>query len=302
MDKKKFGQLVATLRKESRNEFDEPLTQSDLAGIAQIPLITLQKIEQGRQANIKPDVLLALAEGLNLNSRATQTFFLASLGIKDDQTIRSIVSPQNVLTDLTQALSHLQTPAFILDGFGDIVALNHGCLAVFDLELSQLHAPHLFVQYNINRFLFSPEFSKLHLMMGETRSDFLRRSVLLYKLWTLKYRNHWYFLRLLPALNHYQGFREHWQSPSFHNEDIYVQYNRLTLDHPRHGLLNFLSCPTHAITTQGDLYLFSLQPLDEHTAETCRQLACISGTEIIRFAPWPKPAEPAESPEKNNIG
>ena len=55
MDKKNFGQLVAILRKESRNEFDEPMTQYDLAELARIPLITLQKIEQGRQVNIKPD-------------------------------------------------------------------------------------------------------------------------------------------------------------------------------------------------------------------------------------------------------
>ena len=60
MDKKNFGYLVATLRKEARNEFDETLTQYDLAELARMPLITLQKIEQGRQANIKPDMLLNL--------------------------------------------------------------------------------------------------------------------------------------------------------------------------------------------------------------------------------------------------
>jgi len=126
LDKKDFGHLVSTLRKESRNEFDEPMTQYDLAELARIPLITLQKIEQGRQVNVKPDILLSLAEALHLNSRATQTFFLASLGIKDVQTIKQIASPQDVLADLTQTLSQLQTPAYIMDGFGDIVALNPG--------------------------------------------------------------------------------------------------------------------------------------------------------------------------------
>ncbi|MGA2489732.1 MAG: helix-turn-helix domain-containing protein [Anaerolineales bacterium] len=293
MDKENFGHLVATLRKESRNEFDEPLTQYDLAELARIPLITLQKIEQGRQANIKPEMLLNLSEALHLNSRATQFFFLASLGIKDVQTIRPIASPQHVLEELTQILSQLQTPAFVLDGFSDIVVMNNSSLTVFTLEISQLHAPHLLSQYNLNRFLFSPEFENLHtVMMGDPQSAAARRTVMLYKLWTLKYRHHWYFERLLPELNHYQVFREYWQSPSLHDEDIYIEYNHITLKHPGLGLLRFLACPTHAITTAGDLNLFGLQPLDAHTAEACLLLARKNGTQLIPLAPWPKPPAP----------
>jgi transcriptional regulator with XRE-family HTH domain len=292
MDKKDFGQLVATLRKESRNEFDEPMTQYDLAELARIPLITLQKIEQGRQVNIKPDILLNLANALHLCSRATQTFFLASLGIKDIQTIRPIATAQTVLAELIQTLSHLQNPAYILDGFGDIIAINPGGLAVLNLETSHLHAPHLLSQHNINRFLFSPEFENLHTIMGEIQSASARRTVMLYKLWTLKLRHHWYFQRLLPELNRYPVFRQHWQSPSFHDEDIYVQYNFINLKHQNLGSLKFLSNPTHAITTQGDLYLFSLQPLDLHTGEVSLQLAQKLGTKTIRVASWPKPPTP----------
>jgi hypothetical protein len=252
----------------------------------------LQKIEQGRQMNIKPDMLTNLAEALHLNSRAAQTFFLASLGIKDIKTIKQTVAPQDVLAELTQTLSQLQTPAYILDGFGDILAINPCCLAVFNLETSHLHAPQLLTQHNINRFIFSPEFDNLHTLIGEAQSASARRTVMLYKLWTLKVRNHWYFQRLLPELNRYPAFREHWQSPSFHNEDIYIQYNPLTLKHPELGLLKLLACPTHAITIQGDLYLFSLQPLDMPTSEACLQLTRNLGTQPIRVASWPKPPTP----------
>ena len=266
------------------------MTQYDLAELARMPLITLQKIEQGRQMNIKPDILLNLAKELHLNSHTTQIFFLASLGIKDIQTIKPIATPQDVLADLTQTLSQLQTPAYILDGFGDILVINPGFLAVFGLEASHLHAPHLLSQHNINRFLFSPEFENLHTMEGEIHSASARRTVMLYKLWTLKYRNHWYFQRLLPELNRYPVFREYWQSPSFHDEDIYVQYNPITLKHPELGLLKLLVCPTDAITTQGDLYLFIMQPLDMHTAEACLQLTRNLGTQPIQVALWPKPS------------
>ena len=293
MDKKNFGYLVATLRKEARNEFDETLTQYDLAELARMPLITLQKIEQGRQANIKPDMLLNLAEALHLGSRARQFFFLASLGIKDNQSVRPVASPETVLDELIQTLSQMQSPAFILDGFGDIVAMNPSSLTAFNLELSELHAPHLLSQYNLNRFLFSPEFDNLYtVLMEDVRSPAVRRTVMLYKLWTLKYRNHWYFQRLLPELNRYQVFREYWQSPAWHDEDIYVEYNHITLKHPELGLIKFLACPTHAITTQGDLNLFVLQPLDPQTAEICLQLTKILGTQAIPLARWPKPPTP----------
>jgi len=295
LDKKDFGQLVATLRKESRNEFDEPMTQYDLAELARIPLITLQKIEQGRQMNVKPNMLMNLAEALHLNSRATQTLFLASLGIKDVETVKQTVAPEDVLADLTQVLSQLQTPAYVLDGFGDILMINPGGLAAFSLEPSDLHAPHLLSQHNINRFLFSPEFDNLHNLVGDSQSTSARRTVVLYKLWTLKVRHHWYFQRLLPELNRYPVFREHWQSPAFHDEDIYVEYNTITLKHPELGVLNMLASPTHAITPEGDLYLFSLQPLDAPTADACFQLARKHGTQPIPVAPWPKPLTPAAS-------
>jgi transcriptional regulator with XRE-family HTH domain len=298
MNKQDFGQLVAILRKESRNEFDETMTQYDLAQIAKIPLITIQKIEQGRQANLKADLLLNLANALNLSPHARRVFFLASVGIKESETLAPTVEPEDVLAELTLTLSQLQTPAFILDGFGDIIAINPSSTEVYNLEVRQLHTPHLLSQHNFNRLLFSPEFEKQHAMLEETQFEFARRTVMLFKLWTLKYRNHWYFQRLLPELNRYPVFRQHWQSPSFHNEDIFIQYNHVTLKHPRLGPLKFLSSPTQAITTQGDLNLFSFQPLDALTAEVCIQLTRGLGTQAIRVAPWPKPPTPT-SPQNS---
>jgi transcriptional regulator with XRE-family HTH domain len=298
MDKKDFGQLVAILRKEARNEFDEPMTQFDLAELAKIPLITLQKIEQGRQENIKPETLLKLVNALNLSSSARQFFFLASLGIKNSEALKQAATGQTVLAELTRTLSQLQTPAFILDGFGDIVAINLSGPAVYDLEMSQLYSPHLLSQHNFNRLLFSTEFEKQRAMLGETEFDFTRRIVMLFKFWTLRYRHHWYFQRLLPELNRYPVFRQHWQSPSFQNEDIYVQHSFITLRHPKFGELKFLSVPSQAISTDGDLYLLCFHPLDAHTTEVCAQLAGALGTQAIRVAPWPKPLTPT-SPQKN---
>jgi len=86
---------------------------------------------------------------------------------------------------------------------------------VFNLENNQLHAPHLLSQHNINRFFFSPEFTTLYTMMGEAKFDYARRFIMLYKLWTLKYREHWYFQRLLPELNRYPVFSRTLAIPAF---------------------------------------------------------------------------------------
>jgi len=57
-------------------------------------------------------------------------------------------------------------------------------------------------------------------------------------------------------------------------------------------LLNLLASPTPAATSQGDLYLFSLQPLDAASAEACIQLVRKHGTQPIPVATWPKPLTP----------
>jgi PAS domain-containing protein len=268
------------------------MTQYDLAQIAKIPLITVQKIEQGRQVNLKSDMILNLAEAFNLSSQARQTFFLASLGIPDNSALKNYVEPEEALTELTHLLSSLHIPAFILDGFGDIVAVNPSCNELCGLKTSQTSSSHLLSQHNINRFLFSPEFKEQLAAMEAAQPGFSRHIVMLYKLWTLKNRNHWYFQRLLPELNRYPVFRQHWQSPSFHNEDIFIQHSYFNFKHPKFGSLKFLSTPIQAMTAQGDLNLFSFQPTDLHTAEACVQLAKELGTQAIHIACWPKPPHP----------
>ena len=97
----------------------------------------IQKIELRRQAKIKPDRLLNLAEALHLGSRATQFFW----GIVGRQ--RCSIDPLDRRPAGDARRSHsnllqLQTPAFILGGFGDIVVMNPSSLPVLYLEKSQL--------------------------------------------------------------------------------------------------------------------------------------------------------------------
>lgn len=288
MNRQEFGNLVALLRKEQRNEFDEVLSQYDLAEKAGIPLVTVQKIEQGRQANLKPDTLLALTRAFNLSARSREAFLLCASGLLESEVAASNIEPQETLQELRDCLAQLQTPAFITDCFGDVLFVNPSLLVVYDSAPEQLSAPHLLTQFNIIRILMSPEFAKQQAMMGQSAQSFLRRTVLLYKAMTIKYRSHWYFQVILPELNRYPLFREHWQSPVFHDEDVFINHNTIRLEHPSLGSLSFLSGPLQALTVHGDLNLYSFQPLDAHTQATCAQIVKQTGTVPIPLASWPK--------------
>ncbi|HEX7556264.1 MAG TPA: helix-turn-helix transcriptional regulator, partial [Leptolinea sp.] len=271
------------------------LTQYDLAELAKIPLVTLQKIEQGRQKNLSREMVLNLANALNLTTRAKVVFFQTSLGIKDSEFIKSTVSPQETLGELAYTLFQLQTPAFVADAFGDIVFSNRAIPVVYRISENQLANPQLLSQYNINRILFSPEFDKQRAMLGENVHDFSRRMILLYKMMTLKSRNHWCFQRLLPELNRFSLFREHWQSPNFHNEDVFNMYNVFHLKHPQLGSLKYLLTVHQTLTASGDLYVYNFLPMDAHTAEVCQRVIKRVGTGVVPLSSWPKPNAPEKS-------
>ena len=288
MNRKEFGHLVATLRKEQRNDFDEVMTQYDLAELSRIPLVTLQKIEQGRQANIKSDMLLSLAQTLKLSARGREAFLLCASGIEESDIGASTVTPDQALSELCEGLAQIQTPAFITDCFGDVLFANPSLLVIYNATPEKLLAPHLLTQFNIIRILMAPEFEEQRRMMGETAHAFLRRTVLLYKAMSIKNRTHWYFQVILPELNRMPIFREHWQSPVFHDEDVFINYNTIHLRHPKFGELKFLSGPLQGITPHGDLNLYSFQPLDAHTVMACAQITQQAGTTPISLATWPK--------------
>lgn len=296
MSKSDFGRIVAALRKEFRNEFDQIMTQNDLADLARMPLITLQKIEQGRQTNIKPEFALNLANAMNLASYCRQNFFLASLGLEDKDIINGKIPLNEILEELKSLLVQLQTPAFITNSFGDIMVANPLFFHILDIQPQSLNTGHMLCKLNINRIYYSPEFEVLHSMMGETYSAFARRRVFLFKALSLKYRNHWYFQKLLPELNRFPKFRQYWQSSTFHNEDIYILSNKFTLTHPRLGPMNFVSLPIQALSEETDLFLYSYQPLDNFTAKVCIQLSNELGTQPIKLARWIMPPLPDIKP------
>jgi hypothetical protein len=233
-------------------------------------------------------MLLNLANSLRLSTSAREAFFICASGIEESELSSSTISPTQTLTDLSEKLTQFQTPGFITDCFGDILFVNPACFFIYNTTPQKLSSPNLLSQFNIIRILLAHEFEEQHHMMGETIHTFARRTVLLYKAMTIKYRTNWYFQLILPELNRIPLFREHWQSPVFHDEDVFINYNTIQLNHPQLGMISFFSSPIQATTPYGDLNLYSFQPLDSHTAQACAQIIKQVGTTPIKIGDWPK--------------
>lgn len=80
MDKKQFGVLVSSLRDNQVDENGNPLTQQTLAQKANIPIATLDNIENGQLDNLSQEILYSLANALQLTSLERREFFMAALG------------------------------------------------------------------------------------------------------------------------------------------------------------------------------------------------------------------------------
>ncbi len=282
MSKGEFGKIIASLRKEFKNEFDEPMTQENLAELAKMPLITLQKIEQGRQANLKPDMVLNLANSLKVPFYSRNNFFLASLGIDGKEIVEDELS-QRFIEQIQTILSQLQAPAFVSNSFGDLLLVHPAFFELLDIDFQVLQASQASHKLNLYRIIFSPEFAGLRQMMGDSYASFAQQQVLILKSMTLKYRSRNDYQELIPELNLFSEFRRYWQSPAFFDKDIYILSNTLEINHPRWGLLAFISFPVQVLAEQSDLFLFTYQPLDNRTAKACAKIIRETGTQTVKM-------------------
>ncbi len=177
----------------------------------------------------------------------------------------------------------LQTPAFITNGFGDLILANPAFFELLVIDHQKLcddQVPH---SNNLYRILFSPEYIALQRMMGDSYPSFVRRRVLMLKAATLKYRGTQYYQELIPELNQFPEFKRHWQSSVFLDEDIYFLSNVFKINHPRRGQLTFITIPVQVFTEDSDLLLFTYQPMDNRTVKMCAQMYKDVGNQPVKL-------------------
>ncbi len=125
-----FGQLVRELRKTTSDPQGNRWTRETLSKHIHLSVDQLGRLERGDRKYYDSQTLELLAEAFKLIPIERKEFFITAAGITD-QDYCSHLTPEDQLGELLEITGNVLTPAFLLDAYQDIVAINKSCLDLF---------------------------------------------------------------------------------------------------------------------------------------------------------------------------
>ena len=292
MNRKEFGQLLAALRQ------DLGWTQFQLAECAEIEEAVISQTERGVKKFFEPELLLCLANALQLTTLERREFFLAASGLDQTQMVRQSSKglttdtqhPTKIVNKLVEILEALQTPAFINDVYGDVLAVNQCVAHFFHIPTSMFNtAEQVPAGYNIMRMSFNGELvARSH--VADNWDEYAITTMLSYRVSTLRYRAKPYFRYLLKIFQdpvEYPLFDRFWHRVASLEGDRATNTDYFQYRHEQYGQIRHLTTPITTVTAFGELFLTIYHPLDTHTHEVFSQIYKEVGNGIIPLAPWP---------------
>jgi len=291
MNRKEFGHLIVALRKEHLDEDGKPWTRAKLAEATMLSELLLTNIENGRKVILETDILTKLADALQLTGGEREQLFLAASGI--EQIAQNLDDPLTVFSGLVDVMEKVQSPAFILDPFADIVAANPMLPLLHDIGPEILVNPLVdqATQFNILRLVFSPEF-EMQRKRFDNWDETALRVMMLFRVVSFRYRTHPYYQYLFRGLTKYPAFRKAWREERM-PEFRFMDNLGFKLNHGKFGWINFMSNTVTAMTTAGDLKLYTFTALDEATTQALIEMNKMVGNKVFRLASWPDKYIPA---------
>ncbi len=288
-----FGELLSTLRQ------DLGWTQFELAQFSQVDIAVVSQIERGVKKYFDPDLLFKLANALQLTTLERREFFLAASGLDEKQTVRQpsartatdVFEAGKILDKMTRLMEQVRLPAFLVDVYSDVIAINQPLLAFFKIPPALLgNGNSIPGGFNSMRLLFGRE------LIGRTQvadnwDSFALNSMRAFREISLRYRATPYFKYLMKAFrdpNEYPLFDRFWKLVSSMEQDKEANMDNFSYRHIEFGELKYYSSSTVTITSFGELFLNQYLPLDDHTSQIFEQLVHSSGREVVRLAPWPE--------------
>lgn len=249
---------------------------------------TIERIEDGSLRKLDADILLRLADALELTTVERKEFFFAAIGIANNKLASSRNEPIETLDSLLEILKLAHLPAFINDVYADIVAANTSIIKLLEIPDELLsEAPNIPAGYNTMRIVFSPD-SRFRDVVGEQWTNSARHNIQFFRGISLRYRLNPYFENLLSVLRKYPSFRRYWGQAHIEEEDSSGDNVRYQYVHQTFGPLNYLANISTSFTKTGELYSVIYIPLDPHTYNIFRNIVERYGNDVIRFAPWPE--------------
>jgi transcriptional regulator with XRE-family HTH domain len=291
MNRYEFGALVASLREDMR------WTQQELSERSGVDISAISNIERGeRKTLLKDNMLVKLADGLQLTSMERQEFLFAASGVTELDTVRKEpirvkkqFDPAAFLKETGEHIACITLPVLVTDAFCDILLANH-CLIDFygvSPELLQ-NADTIVGGYNTMRYIFDP-LSNFPEILG---NDSFERLALIntryFRRRTLRVRSKPYFAKLLKELldnKKYPSFERCWRKILFEeHDDFSLPIQRSDSDNAH----SFVAVDSLlALTPFGELYIHQILPLNRKTAERIEKISKKVGEGYEQFAPFP---------------
>ncbi len=292
MDRKDFGKLVSALRQ------DMEWTQFNLAEYADIDLAVISQIERGAKKHFEPELLVKLANAFHLTTLERKEFFFASTGIQPNKIVRQpsaalvtdTLDADKSLTKMVDLVGQLRVPAFLLDVYSDVLAINQITAAFFHIPQFMFEtADYTVGGYNAIRLVFGKELAARS-KITENWDGYALRTMRFFREVSLRYRARPYFQRLMKAFRspvEYPLFDRYWKLASSVEQDREANVDLFSYTHVDYGRLNYATATTVSLTPYGELLLNQYLPLDDPTSRVFDQLSAQCGQGAIRLAPWP---------------
>lgn len=293
MNRKDFGELVATLRQ------DMGWTQAQLAEYSGVDDAVISQIERGVKKFFETDLLFSLANVFQLTTMERHEFIFAASGLEEKQIVRQPsamiatdgFNARKILDRMILLCGQVRVPAFLVDVFGDVVAANHMMLAFYNVPTSMIEsAGKIPGGYNIIRLNFGRDLLARN-NVTDNWDAYALNSMRSFRESSLQYRAHPYFKYLMKAFHNpaeYPLFDRFWKLVSSTEQDKELNTDYFSYQHNSFGSLRYIATTTVAVTSFGNLFLVQNLALDQHTEELFTQLKIQAGLGASRFAPWPE--------------
>lgn len=292
MNRKEFGQLLATLRQ------DLDWTQFELSEYADVDEAVISQIERGVKKFFEPELLFKLANALQLTTLERREFFLAASGLDQNQVVRQLSAATNtdvfnarrVAGKMSELAGLIRLPAVLFDVYGDVLAANRIILSFFQVPADYIEASHrLPAGYNTVRFNFGKDLASRQLVV-DNWDQYALNSMRAFRENSLRYRAKPYFKYLMKLFRNsieYPLFERYWKMVSSVEQDKEANADYFNFHHAVFGEIKYTSASTVSITAFGELFLVQYLPLDARTSQIFEELAQQAGSVALEFASWP---------------
>jgi len=283
-----FGQIIQELRKNSYDEYGKRMTRETLCQKVHLTLHQLGRLERGERKYLDNQTLLLLAKTFNLTNLEQKEFLIAAAGVIEKD-LYNHGKPQAQLNDLIALAENLQVPAYIVDDYADLLAANRSVLNLYNLTPEIIeYARSIPFGFNAIYYIYSSRFGLKDIIDNSTWKEAADLYMLFFRRSTLRLRHTEYFKQIFRALIKEKQFDIDWHSSYKQTEQLDITYQRVKIEHPAYGLINYTGTETKIQTNKGNLYLMIYSPSDRATLSLFTGLLENNSNTATRLAPWPE--------------